>query len=43
MSWKMFFQIVLLIVIATVVMFGSKMAMRKCGFKYPMYKMQMQR
>lgn len=43
MSWKMFFQIALLIVIAAVVMIGSKMAIRKCGLKYHMQKMQMQR
>jgi len=42
MSWKMFFQIVLLLVIAAVVMIGSKTAMRKCGLKYRMQKMQMQ-
>jgi len=42
MSWKMFLQIVLLIVVAAVVMLGSKMAMRKCGLKYRMNKMQME-
>jgi len=30
MSWKMFFQIVLLIVIATVIMMSAKCAMWKC-------------
>ena len=43
MSWKTFFQIVLLIVIAAVVMIGSKAAMRKCGLKYRMNKTQMQK
>ena len=39
MSWKMFFQIVLLIVIAAVVMLGSKCALRKCGLKGKMHSM----
>ena len=43
MSWKMFFQIVLLIVVAAVVMIGSKVTMRKCGLKYGMQKMQMKK
>jgi len=43
MSRKMFFQIVLLIIIAAVVLLGSKMATRKCGFQYRMQKMQMQK
>lgn len=33
MSWKMFFQIVLLIIITAVVMLGTKCALYKRGFK----------
>jgi len=40
MSWKMFFQIVLLIVIAAAVMLGSKCALyKKCGLKGKMHSM----
>lgn len=44
MSWKMFFQIVLLIVIAVVIMLGSKCALykAKCGFKDKMPRMHRQ-
>lgn len=42
MSWKMFFQIVLLIVITAVVMLGAKCALHKRGFKCYMQKMHMQ-
>lgn len=44
MSWKMFFQIVLLIVIAAAVMLGSKCALyKKGGLKCYMNKMQIQK
>lgn len=44
MSWKMFFQIVLLIVIAAAVMLGSKCALYKKGrLTSHMNKMQMQK
>ena len=39
MSWKMFFQIVLLIIIAAVVTLGSKYTLKKCGLKGKMPRM----
>ena len=42
MSWKMFFQIVLLIVITAVVMLGAKCALYKRGIKCPLIGTQMQ-
>ncbi len=43
MSWKMFLQIVLLIVIAAVVMLGSKCALYKGGLKCYKSTMHMKR
>ena len=39
MSWKLFFQIVLLIIITAVVMLGSKRALYKCGLMGKMQRM----
>jgi len=35
-SWKLFFQIVLLVIIASIIMSSVKIAMHKCGLKYKM-------
>ena len=40
MNWKMFFQIVLLMVIAAVIMLGSKATLNKCGLRGKMYRIQ---
>jgi len=33
MSWKLFFQIILLIIVTVAIMAAAKMGMRKCGYK----------